>query len=474
MFSGSNELTAVIKAIEQLKDHIYTLDLPPVEGTAGEISALATSVTDLARALQDRDEEQRKLEKITTAVSTGLMLEDILEAVYRDFHEIIPYNRIGLSLIHKDEDRVVARWAKSDLPEMLLGEGYSASLRGSSLERIISTRRPRILNDLAAYLSRNPESHSTRLIVEEGLLSSLTCPLLIDDAAVGFLFFSSRNKNTYANVHVEVFQSIARHVSVMVQKGRLVSKITSQKAEIERQNDDLKRLNEQKNTFLGIAAHDVRSPVGMAKVIGERLRQRGHEMSREEMEFLLDYMIRQTTHALHLLDNLLDTSQIESGRLSLRREKVDVREFLEEAVHRHDTLAAPKSTRVVLATLQGDGVAVADPFRLRQVLDNLISNAVKYSPPGSTVRVVAHRKSDGWEIRVIDQGPGLSPADQARLFRYFERLSAQPTGGEKSSGLGLAISQRIVHAHGGEIGVVSDEGKGAEFWFSLPDRRNGP
>ena len=113
---------------------------------------------------------------------------------------------------------------------------------------------------------------------------------------------------------------------------------------------------------------------------------------------------------------------------------------------------------------------MADPHRLRQVIDNLISNAIKFSPPGSTVQVSAQRMPSGWRINVQDEGPGVTPSDRERLFQDFARLSARPTGGEKSTGLGLAITRRVVEAHNGQIGVDSEPGHGANFWFTLPDQ----
>jgi hypothetical protein len=101
-------------------------------------------------------------------------------------------------------------------------------------------------------------------------------------------------------------------------------------------------------------------------------------------------------------------------------------------------------------------------------MDNLLTNAVKYSPPGSTVQVSVQPEGDGWRINVQDEGPGITEEDRQKLFEDFARLSARPTGGEKSTGLGLAIARRIVHAHGGEIGVDSIPGHGATFWFTLP------
>jgi len=102
----------------------------------------------------------------------------------------------------------------------------------------------------------------------------------------------------------------------------------------------------------------------------------------------------------------------------------------------------------------------------------LISNAVKFSPPGGSVTVRATADEDDWRIEIKDTGPGLTPHDRERLFQDFARLSAQPTGGEKSTGLGLAITRRIVEAHGGQIGVNSNAGEGAVFWFTLPKSTN--
>jgi signal transduction histidine kinase len=113
---------------------------------------------------------------------------------------------------------------------------------------------------------------------------------------------------------------------------------------------------------------------------------------------------------------------------------------------------------------------MADPVHLRQVVDNLVSNAVKYSPPGSTVTVSVEQQNSGWRVNVQDEGPGITAADREHLFKDFARLSAKPTGGEKSTGLGLAISRRAVEAHGGQIGVDSEPGHGANFWFTLPNK----
>ncbi|MBN1993836.1 MAG: GAF domain-containing protein [Anaerolineae bacterium] len=460
-------ISQYIEATERLKHGDYNIDMPvsPVD----EVGKLGQALRELANTLEKHYRELQKLDEITSEINAGLLLDDILENVYHNFQALIPYNRIGFALIENEKPttRVRACWAKSDQPRLTLCKGYSAPLAGSSLETILANDQPRIINNLEAYLAQKPESDSTRLIVEEGMRSSLTCPLIANGIPVGFIFFSSIQPNTYADVHVDIFKRIAGQLSIIVDKGRLVSELSTQKAAIEVQNKELQRLNELKNTFLGIAAHDLRGPIGFIQMITHFLSEPSEDVSPAEMESFIKDINQQTTHMLVLIDDLLDVTQIEAGKLTLKLGTVALDQFMAAVVARHAKVAASKGTRVILETTP-HGSVMADPARLQQVVDNLISNAVKYSPPGSMVKVGVRQTGDGWRINVQDEGPGLTAEDRRHLFQNFARLSARPTGGEKSIGLGLAITRRMVEAHGGEIGVDSEPGRGANFWFTLP------
>jgi len=460
-------ISQYIKATKQLKRGDYALDLP--HSPDDQIGRLGAALLDLAHSLETHHRELQELDQITSHINAGLLLDDILGNVYRDFRDVIPYNRIGFSLIEEQGRTVCARWAKSDQPVIKLTQGYCAPLAGSSLETIITTGEPRILNDLVDYLRQKPESESTSMVVAEGMRSSLTCPLIANGVPVGFMFFSSTRPHTYADAHVNTFKRIAGQLSVIAEKGRLVSELATQKAAIEAQNEELRRLNEIKNAFLGMAAHDLRSPIGYIQTVTHLLMGSTIELSAAERKKLLQDANRQTDHMLTLLDELLDVTQIEAGKLELALEPVDLGSFLGDAIDRHGKMATPKGSTVLLKEIPA-GTAAADPHRLRQVIDNLISNAIKFSPPGSTVRVSAQRMPSGWRINVQDEGPGVTPSDRGRLFQDFARLSARPTGGEKSTGLGLAITRRVVEAHNGQIGVDSEPGHGANFWFTLPDQ----
>jgi len=462
---SSRPSSSYLTIIEQLQRGQYKLEIPARPNQ--EEKQVFEALQSLARTLVERDRLNQQVQRITAHLISGWLLEDVLESLEKDFRDLIPFNRIGLALLEKDGEVVRSAWQKSDRTVLRLVKGYSAPLAGSSLAAILQTGTPRIINNLKTYLRQHPQSASTRLIIEEGLLSSLTCPLIANGVPVGFLFFSSAQSNFYHERHIEAYQRLTRPVSLLIEKSRHVTQLTEQKAALEQQNTELRRLNEIKNNFLGMAAHDLRNPVSYIQTTAELLHDYGETFSSGERLSLLQDIIRQTNHILGLLNDLLDVTEIETGKLMLHKRSLDLDLILSEAVTRHERLAAAKGTQVILKSAP-PGVIQADPARLRQVLDNLLSNAVKYSPPSSKVEIWAEKTQRFWRVSVRDHGPGIAASEQKQLFQDFTRGSAQPTGGEKSVGLGLSISRRIVESHGGQIGITSEPGRGATFWFTIP------
>jgi signal transduction histidine kinase len=397
-----------IELIERVRQGEYDLDLAAVAQ-----SDLVAALRGLLVSQQRNAREHQQLDRLTLRINAGFTLEDILDNLYTDFREIIPYNRIGLALLDDDGQTVCSRWNKSDRP-IRLDLNYRAPLAGSSLEEIIATGQPRILNDLEDYLRHKPQSKSTRLIVAEGMRASLTCPLVANGAPLGFLFFSSVEPHVYQSRHSAIFQRIAGQLSVIIDKGKLVTTLAAQNAAIEQQKNELQQINELKNTFLGIAAHDLRSPLSVINMAASVLLDPSMESSAEETHAILSTILDQTRHMLNLIDSLLDVSLIEAGKLELIPEEIPLVHFLNGAIADHERLAASKGSVIQFEmSLDGTETITADPLRLRQVIDNLLSNAVKYSPAESTIRVYAGRTPSGW--RVSASG-------------FFRRLSACQPG----------------------------------------------
>jgi len=232
-----------------------------------------------------------------------------------------------------------------------------------------------------------------------------------------------------------------------------------------RQNKELEILNEMKDRFLGIAAHDLRNPLAVVNASTKILQKGTSEIIRVT---LLNNITRATQKMLALIDNLLDVSIIRSGKLELRSEDVDVYEFLKECYHSNEIIGNQKNIALTLSVPEGIGHARFDKERMHQAVDNLLSNAFKYSNPNTTVTLGARRSDRGLEIRVEDQGVGIKDEDLPLLFGEFSKASAQPTGGEPSHGLGLAIVKRVVELQGGRIDAKSNPGGGAVFSITLP------
>lgn len=238
--------------------------------------------------------------------------------------------------------------------------------------------------------------------------------------------------------------------------------------EVAKKNGQLERLVEQQNQFLGMAAHDLRSPLSAIVAFSQFLEaEAGARLDEEQREFLAT--IRQSSDfMLHLIDDLLDISKIEAGQLDLERTRVELREFVRRNARRQRAVAAKK--RVAIGCVDGAAPVIADvdPHRLEQVLDNLVSNAVKFSHPDSQVWIEVAGEGDQAVIAVRDEGVGLEPEQIAGLFTPYQKGGTRGTGGEASTGLGLAIVKRIVTAHGGRIEVDSEVGRGTTFSVHLP------
>ena len=423
------------------------------EGT-DEVAELGAALEDLARSLEKRFEEINTLKEITTRINSGMLLDDVLNYIFASFRPIIPYDRIGCSFIEENENIVRAYWARSDAREIEITKGYSAPMDGSSLKTIIETGQTRIINNLEAYLIEHPQSESTQKIVREGMRSSFTCPLISLGKPIGFLFFSSMKPDMYSKTHQDIFIQIANQLSTIVEKSRYLQ--------------ELIELNELKNKFLGMAAHDLRNPLSIIKGYLELFLSNDLGGLTDDQREVLYEMNQTSDVMLGLINDLLDVSAIETGNLQLKRQPTKPSELLQATQKSLRVLARAKSIEIKLDLPISLPILQIDQARIKQVLTNLITNAVKYSFAHTVILLSARVFEKEVWISVKDQGQGIPVEEMKHLFKEFSRTSVKPTAGERSIGLGLAITRRIVEAHGGIIWVDSEIGKGSTFTFSLP------
>ena len=247
---------------------------------------------------------------------------------------------------------------------------------------------------------------------------------------------------------------------------RLNNELVNLQRELAKKNAELKRLNELKNQFLGMAAHDLRKPVGLILTYSEFLLDERANLDGEHADFL-DTIHSSSEFMQSIIDDFLDVAMIESGRFELNLDSVDLARTLQQAIDLVKITAGKKHVSII--SEHGELPAIfADGSKLEQAFANLLGNAVEHSPPGAAVVVACRHDDRSVVVSIRDQGPGISPEEQETIFAPFGRGRSKKTGGERSIGLGLVIARKVVEAHGGRIWIESQIGHGAVFIFSVP------
>ena len=238
---------------------------------------------------------------------------------------------------------------------------------------------------------------------------------------------------------------------------------------LRRQQIELKALNELKDHFLGMAAHDLRNPLGAIKGFSEFLAtELAPFLTPRHVEFF-DIIFNSSKFMVGLINDLLDVSAIESGHLTLDRLPLDITIPVTKSAEINRVFATPKNMPITLLCPGPLSQVFADSHRIEQVMNNLLTNAMKYAQPGTDITVHLRQENNEVIISVADHGPGIPEKEQHKLFKAFGKTSVKPASEEeRATGLGLLIVKKIVEAHEGRIWFISEPGKGTEFFFALP------
>ncbi|MBY0314578.1 MAG: GAF domain-containing sensor histidine kinase [Bdellovibrionales bacterium] len=394
-------------------------------------------------------------QKINRKLTSGTDYESVLDFVFDSLDVVIPYDRMGIALIGEGGNHVRLRWVRSKVPIQSLKLGYSAQLSGSSLETIIQTGQPRIINDLVLHLNEHPQSGSTKLAVQDGVRSSFTCPLRANDKPIGLVFFSSCKPDTYRDQHIQTFLDIADELSVIVEQGRLKFFFEA---------------NKSNGKNLAMVLHDLRSPLGIIQgFIEASLSEDWYNKLNGDAKEIFSILGRNAKFMFGLLDDLTEIGELHRHEAPLARQKVNLIDFFNEVTTDVQLLARKKEIQIfsdIDPSLPES--AMFEPGRIRQVLENLLTNAAKYSKRGSRIILTVRGSQDRITVSVSDQGQGIPENELSKLFCDFGKTSVRPTEGEQSTGLGLAIAKRIVERHGGKISVESAVNHGSIFKFWIP------
>ena len=241
--------------------------------------------------------------------------------------------------------------------------------------------------------------------------------------------------------------------------------------ELHKTNAKLKQLNEEKNRFLGMAAHDLRKPIGLVITYSEFLIEEAESVLDKEHIGFLNTINESCTFMKRLVDDFLDVSAIEAGRFEVDLQPALIDEVLSRSLKLNNLQAAKKGVDLQVRRDEKLPRIVLDAPKIEQAITNLVSNAIEHTDPHSPVVITLACDQRFLSFSVKDQGPGIPIEDQKKLFKPFGKTSVKKTGGEKSTGLGMLITRKIIEAHKGEIWVDSSLGKGTTVGFKVPISR---
>ncbi len=344
---------------------------------------------------------------------------------------------------------------------------------------VLTTGQPLLIANYAHDPRITKDHHD--LVGSEGIVALLVVPIGLKGKIIGLLYAANRRPTAFTSGDQEILSRLAAQAAIAIENATLYAQVRQHaeelEAKVEARTQDLQDANAQlaaasqhKSEFLASMSHELRTPlnavIGFAEVLLERL---FGELNEKQDEFLQD-ILSSGRHLLSLINDILDLSKVEAGRMELRLEPFNLPLALENAL----TLVRERAKRhgISLSLTVDEKLSefVADERKVRQILLNLLSNAVKFTPDGGRISVAAALANGGAEIAVSDTGIGIAPEEQAAIFEAFRQVGRDPAQKREGTGLGLTLAKSYVELHGGKLSVQSELGKGSTFTFTLPER----
>lgn len=400
--------------------------------------------------------------KLSHIITSEINIDDMIDQMSKGIYEIFNVWAWGVLLYCEDQTRIkiiktgsVLDSLDKSLFQMLVRDFYSNTKISLKSDKVSIDIKENLLN-------------STELMPNQAQFK--TAPLSTGGRSHGSIFIYGDIKSGFEKSKEHTLSLIAGQLSASLENARLIE-------ELKNRNKTLKELSDFKDDVLGIAAHDLRSPLSAIQMSATLLQNYANKMDENEKQEVLDGIAAKVKHMIKMLGELLDISVIESGNLVLKKKYAAFSDLLMEHYKQVIPHARSKTIDIKIDIPENLPKTEFDARKMGEVLDNLLTNAIKYTPAGGNVFVQA-KKSDGFiEVCVQDTGVGIRESEIQKLFKKFSRTSSKPTGGESSTGLGLAIAKKIVDLHEGNIWAESTYGEGSRFYFTLPiidSRENKP
>jgi signal transduction histidine kinase/DNA-binding response OmpR family regulator len=443
-----------------------------LEALAQEFNRAAAQLEDSQRNLEQKVEERteeltrsiaelRALGDVVQAVNSSLDLQQVLVTIVT---QAVQISRAKEGTIYEyDETTGIfeprANWGASNFMIEALRES-KIRLGDTTVGRCAELRTPIQLSDVekgTGYRLRD-------LLLREGIRSVLAVPLLREDRVIGALVIRRSEAGEFPQSVVALLQTFAAQSVLAVQNARLFQ-------EIQEKGEQLAAASQHKSQFLANMSHELRTPLNAIIGVTEMLLEDARDLKQDDNIEPLERVLRAGRHLLALINDILDLSKIEAGKMELHLESFPVGPLIEDVVKTIQPLANKNGNELLVSCAADVGSMCADQTRVRQALLNLMSNANKFTERGKVTVTVRRSNEAGvnWiTMAVSDTGIGMTPEQMGRLFHEFVQADASTTRKYGGTGLGLAISQRFCQMMGGDITVDSEVGRGSTFTIRLP------
>jgi signal transduction histidine kinase len=304
---------------------------------------------------------------------------------------------------------------------------------------------------------------------DRNITSALSLPLRVGDRCVGVLNVNRINHpETFRDHHREMLQIFAEHVGSVIERAEAIARLSTRARELEVANLRLAEMNQMKDVFLSTASHELKTPLSTVIAYAELLEENDTELKQEQRSEFLRRLRGEAGRLMRLIEDILDLSRIESGKLTLRRRPLALADIARSACETSRSVAEKHGVEVTIEVRDEVPPLPLDEVKMRQVLTNLIGNAAKFSPERAQVRVVVRRDGAYAVLEVSDSGPGILPEETTHIFELFGQGAVGRDPRRGGLGIGLHLVKRLTELHGGHVGVNSRPGEGSTFWIRLP------